>query len=70
MSTRAEKPGSANQNEGDSEHFLLIMSDQIVLIIRFQPDMTAERTDLASEEQVFTTEKSIPLSPALAIVLL
>lgn len=68
MSNRAEKPGSANQTEGDSEHFFLIMSDQIVLIIRFQPDTTAERTDLTSEEQVFTIEKSIPLSPALAIV--
>ena len=64
----AEKLGSTSQNEGDSKHFFLIMADQIVLIIRFQLDTIAERTDLKSEEQVFTIEKSIPLSVALAIV--
>lgn len=44
------------------------MPYQIALIIMFQPDMIAKRTDLKSEEQVFTIEKSIPLSLALAIV--
>lgn len=48
--------------------FFFIMADQIVLILRFQLDTIAERTDLKSEEQVFTIEKSIPLSLALAIV--
>lgn len=41
------------------------MPDQIALIIMFQPDMIAKRK---CEEQVFTIEKSIPLSLALAIV--
>lgn len=68
MTDIAEKLGSASQNEGDSKKFFLIMPDQIALIIKFQLDMIAERTDLKSEEQVFTIEKSIPLSLALAIV--
>lgn len=53
---------------GILKFFFLIMADQVVLIITFQLDTIAERTDLKSEEQVFTIEKSIPLSLALAIV--
>lgn len=72
MTDIAETLGSKSQNEGDSKHlfffFLLIMVVQIVLIIRFQLNTTAKRTDLKSEVQVFTIEKSIPLSFALAIV--
>jgi len=68
MTDLAEKLGNASQNEGYSKKFFSVMADQIVLIIRFQLDTIAERTDLKSEEQVFTIEKSIPLSLALAIV--
>lgn len=64
----AEKLGSTSQNERESKHFFFIMPDQIALIIMFQPDTIAKRTDLKSEEEVFTIEKSIPLSLALAIV--
>lgn len=68
MTDIAEKLRSVSQNEGDSKNCFSVMADQIVLIIRFQLDTIPERTDLKSEEQVFTIEKSIPLSLALAIV--
>lgn len=54
----AENLGSTSQNEGNSTHYFFIVVDQIVvLIIRFQLDTIAERTDLKSEVQVFTIEK-------------
>lgn len=73
MTDIAEALGSKSKNEGDSKHFffffvILLMVVQIVLIIRFQLNTTAKRRDLKSEVQVFTIEKSIPLSFALAIV--
>lgn len=37
--------------------FFIVVDQIVVLIIRFQLDTIAERTDLKSEVQVFTIEK-------------